>query len=51
LFDGASKSNPGNVGAGGLIFDPGGINPITYEWGLGELSKNGAEAYELLLGT
>ena len=51
MFDGASKSNPGKVGAGGLVFDPGGINPITCEWGLGELSNNRAEAYNLLLGT
>ena len=30
LFDGAAKCNPGQVGAGGIIFDPGGKIEITY---------------------
>ena len=51
LFDWASTSNQGKAGALGLIFNLGGINPITYEWGLWELSINRAEAYNLLLGT
>ena len=29
----------------------GGINSVTYEWGLGETSNNRVEAYGLLMGT
>jgi len=51
FFDGASKNNPGRVGAGGLILDPNGKRISTYEWGLGEMSNNKAESYSFLLGT
>eukprot|EP00253_Pinus_taeda_P013290 PITA_13290 len=50
-FDGASKNNPGRAGAGGTIRDPQGKTIVTYEWGLGTMSNNKAEAYSLLLGT
>lgn len=50
-FDGASKNNPGKARAGGIIFYPSGKKIITYEWGLGQISNNKAEAYNLFLGT
>eukprot|EP00253_Pinus_taeda_P032878 PITA_32878 len=50
-FDRASKNNPGRAGAGGTIRDPQGKTIVTYEWGLGTMSNNKAEAYSLLLGT
>jgi len=50
-FDGASKNNPGQAGAGGVIKDHQGKTIVTYEWGLGTMSTNRAEAYSLLLGT
>eukprot|EP00253_Pinus_taeda_P035640 PITA_35640 len=50
-FDGASKNNPGQAGAGGIIKDSQGKTIVTYEWGLGSMSNNKAEAYSLLLGT
>lgn len=50
-FDGASKNNPGQAGAGGVIKDLQGKTIVTYEWGLGTMSNNKAEAYSLLLGT
>lgn len=50
-FDGASKNNLGKAGAGGVIRDQYGKVLITYEWGLGKISNNKAEAYSLLLGT
>eukprot|EP00253_Pinus_taeda_P016469 PITA_16469 len=50
-FDGASKNNPGQAGAGGVIKDHQGKIFVTYEWGLGIMSNNRAEAYSLLLGT
>ena len=51
FFDGASKNNPGRAGAGGILLEPRGNNPVTYEWGLGKTSNNKAEAYGLLMGT
>lgn len=51
LFDGASKNNPGQAGAGGIVRDPQGKTIVTYEWGLGPMTNNKAEAYSLLLGT
>eukprot|EP00253_Pinus_taeda_P035972 PITA_35972 len=50
-FDGASKNNPRQVGVGGVIKDQQGKIMVTYEWGLGIMSNNKAEAYSLLLGT
>lgn len=49
-FDGASKNNPGTAGAGGVIRDHRGKMMTTYEWSLGNLSNNKAEAYSLFLG-
>jgi len=50
-FDGASKNNPGKAGAGGIILDQEGKVISTYEWGLGNMTNNKAEAYNLFLGT
>lgn len=50
-FDGASKNNSGKAGAGGIIKDQHGKTLTTYEWRLGQMSNNMAEAYSLLLGT
>eukprot|EP00253_Pinus_taeda_P008935 PITA_08935 len=50
FFDGASKSNPGQAGAGGLIVDETGDNICSYEWSLGERTNNNAEALALYQG-
>ena len=50
FFDGASKSNPGMAGAGGLICNGNGDALLDYEWGLGSLSNNTAEALALYQG-
>jgi ribonuclease HI len=50
-FDRASKNNPGEAGAGGIIKDSHGKTLVRYEWGLGQMSNNLAEAYSLYLGT
>lgn len=49
-FDGASKSNLGVEGAGGVIFNANGDNILAYEWGLGHTSNNRAEALALYQG-
>lgn len=50
-FDGASKNNLRQAGAGGIIIDQNEQVITTYEWGLGNMTNNMAEAYNLLLGT
>jgi len=50
LFDGASKSNPGKVGRGGILIEQGRKNSINFEWGLGIISNDKAKAYGLILG-
>lgn len=50
FFDGASKSNPGIAGAGGLILNANGECILYYEWGLGNISNNRAEALALYQG-
>ena len=50
FFDGASKSNPGRVGAGGFICNGNGVLLSEYEWGLGSASNNRAEAFALFQG-
>ena len=40
FFDGASKGNPGKVGARGLIFYPGGKLGTSFSWGVGQLANN-----------
>ena len=50
FFDGASKSNPGQAGAGGLICNANGETILQFEWGLGELSNNRAEGLALYQG-
>ena len=47
FFDGASKGNPGRVGGGGIILEPGGKIEIEYYWNIGYNSNNMAEAYGL----
>ena len=49
-FDGASKSNPGQAGAGGLIVDEIGDTIFSYEWSLGKRTNNSAEALALYQG-
>lgn len=49
-FDGASKSNPGQVGAGGVILNEAGDNICSYEWSLGEKTNNNAKALALYQG-
>lgn len=50
FFDGASKSNPGLAGAGGLICNANGETILQFEWGLEELSNNRAEGLALYQG-
>lgn len=50
FFDGASKSNSGTTGAGGVIHNTNSRIISTYEWGLGSLSNNRAEALALYQG-
>eukprot|EP00253_Pinus_taeda_P004750 PITA_04750 len=50
FFDGASKSNPGQAGAGGVILNESGVNICNYEWSLGRKSNNNAEALALYQG-
>ena len=40
FFDGASKGNPGKVGAGGLIFYLGRKLEISFSWGIGKTTNN-----------
>lgn len=51
FFDGASNNNLGRAEVGGLILDPKGEVITTYEWGLGTMTNNRVEAYNLLMGT
>lgn len=50
FFDGASKSNLGTAGAGGIILNPLGEPLVSFEWGLGTLSNNRVEALALYQG-
>eukprot|EP00253_Pinus_taeda_P036032 PITA_36032 len=49
-FDGGSKSNPGQAGAGGVISNEFGDEICSYEWSLGRKSNNIAEALALYQG-
>lgn len=49
-FDGASKSNPGQAGAGGVISNESGNEICSYEWSLGRKTNNIAEALALYQG-
>jgi hypothetical protein len=49
-FDGASKGNPGEAGAGGILYDPRGKTTSRYHWNLGTETNNKVEAYALLKG-
>ena len=51
FFDGASKGNPGESGAGGLVLSPDSLTKLSFSWGLGSLSNNQAESYSLLMAT
>ena len=50
FFYGASKKNLGKAGSGGLIILQDKARQISYNWGLGQISNNNAEAHGLLLG-
>ena len=43
FFDGASKGNLGEAGAGGVLFNPSGNIIIFFSWGLGKRKNNHAE--------
>jgi ribonuclease HI len=50
-FDGASKGNPGEAGAGGgVLFKPRGKRNLNYHWNIGMDTNNKVEAYALLKG-
>jgi len=51
FFDGASKENPRQVGAGGVILNNKGNIEITYAWSIEKAQNNQAEAYAFLQGT
>jgi ribonuclease HI len=40
----------GVASAGGIIFDPEGIHETSFEWGLGEVTNNQAEAFAFFQG-
>lgn len=48
FFDGASKGNPGEASASGIIFDPEGNKDTSFSWGLGKKTNNEAEWLALL---
>ena len=50
FFDGASKGNPGLVGAGGVIFDSKGKKIKEYSWGIGKKTNNSVEWIALIKG-
>ena len=50
LFDGASKGNPGLVGAGGIIFYPGGNKIEEFSSGIGRKSNNHVKWLALIKG-
>jgi len=50
FFDGASKSNLGASGAGGVILNANEDIVLSYEWGLGHVSNNRVEALALYQG-
>lgn len=50
LFKGATKGNPGEAGAGGMIFNLEKKYETKYAWGLGKASNNQAEALPLWQG-
>ena len=49
FFDGASKGNPKVSGANGVIFFPNYLNHLIFSWGLGSMTNNQAECYNLLM--
>ena len=49
FFDGASKGNPGVSGVGGVVFFPSSLNYLSFSWGLGLMTNNQAEYYNLLM--
>ena len=51
FFDGASKGNPGVSGAGGLVLSPDRLSYFRFCWGLGIMSNNQAECYNLLMAS
>jgi ribonuclease HI len=50
FFDGATKGNPGNAGAGGVIKNKQGQIEHRYAWGLGQDTNTQVEAMALLQG-
>jgi hypothetical protein len=50
FFDGASKGNPGEAGAGGVLLYPGGNNVGSFASSLGVATNNQVESYALWQG-
>ena len=50
FFDGASKGNPGQAGAGGILLNAENVILSSYAWGLGLDSNNKAKALALWKG-
>jgi hypothetical protein len=48
FFDGASKGNTGNAGAGGVIYSSDGSRKDSFSWGLGQRKNNRDEILGLL---
>ena len=51
FFDGASKGNLGDFGAGGLVFSPDSLTKSSFSWGLGSLTNNQAKCYSLFMAS
>ena len=49
FFDGASKGNPGILGAGGFVTSFDGLVEFSFRWGLEIMSNNQDECYNLLM--
>jgi ribonuclease HI len=50
FFDGASKRNPGVESTWGVIYDPNGIEKLSFAWGLGHSTNNQVEAMVVYMG-
>jgi ribonuclease HI len=50
FLNGASHGNIGVTGVGGSLSAPGGIQVVTYAWGIGITTNNIVEAYYIYEG-
>ena len=51
FFNGASKGNPGDSRASGLVFSPDSLTNSSFSWGIGSLTNNQAECYSLFMAS